>query len=92
MATRRDAARDFDLEPVRAGRVRETTAPPPPGSRSLARDLGISEDELVPVGKLRERDAIVSRWGALAHAQVTAETTADFIGSLGDLARLGRPA
>jgi hypothetical protein len=88
-AARRDLARTLDLEPVATPAPPRQAAPEP---RSIEKDMGLDDDALVPVAKLRERDAIVLRWKALDRAPVTAQSTAEFIASLHDLARLGEPA
>jgi hypothetical protein len=91
----RDLARDVDLGPCRRPeRVRETA--PPVRSRSIARDLGLAEDALVPVERLREADArrsaLVDRWRRLERQPVTDATALDFVDSLRELADIARLA
>jgi hypothetical protein len=91
-SARRDLARQVDLEPVTSpGRVREATRP---DARSVARDLGLAEDELVPVERLREasarRSALVDRWRELEHLPATGASALDFADSLRELGELGR--
>jgi hypothetical protein len=53
-SARRDLAHQVDLEPVTPPRVREAARP---DARSIANDLGLDEDELVPLKQLREAGA-----------------------------------
>jgi hypothetical protein len=94
---RRDLARDFDLEPATSrSRVREASRPEP-RERSIEKDLGLRDDELIPVPQLREasarRSAPVDRWRQLEHLPVTEATARelrDSLRELGELGELGR--
>jgi hypothetical protein len=55
-SARRDLARQVDLEPVTSP-VREAATRPAARSRSVAKDLGLAEDELVPLEHPREASA-----------------------------------
>jgi hypothetical protein len=82
---RESLARDFDLRPTNRVRVREAKAEPV-RERSVARDMGLADDELTPVAQLRLRD----RWDRLDREPATPAGAVDFVGSLGELAELAR--
>jgi hypothetical protein len=63
---RESLARDFDLRPTNRVRVREAKAEPV-RERSVARDMGLADDELTPVAQLRLRD----RWDRLDREPAT---------------------
>jgi hypothetical protein len=92
---RRNLARHVSLQPSTGpARVREATTQPDPPRRSIAKDLGLAEDELVPVEQLREasgrRAALVDRWRELDLLPPSEATALDLSDSLHELAALGR--
>jgi len=67
---------------------------PGPGSRSVAKHLGLRDEDLIPVAQLREarirRAALVERWRELDHLPASEATALDLADSLHELADLAR--